>query len=132
MPVVIARSLWRRQIVDVHTVLGAICIYVLLGTMFAFLYAAINGFGNSPFFVQTTRPTTANFLYFSFVTQTTVGYGDFTASGGLGRTLAVLEALTGQLYLVTVITLLVSRLSSPRMPAGSPPAPPTDHEDATS
>ena len=96
------------------------------------LYAAINGFGDSPFFVQTTRPTTANFLYFSFVTQTTVGYGDFTAAGGLGRTLAVLEALTGQLYLVTVIAVLVSRLGSPRMAGGSPPAPPTDHEHATS
>ena len=135
VPVVIARSLWRRQITDVQTVVGAVCIYVLLGTIFAFLYAAINGFGTSPFFVQTTRSTTADFLYFSFVTQTTVGYGDLTAAGGLGRTLAVLEALTGQLYLVTVIALLVSRLSrqSPRrIAAGPPPEPSADHETATS
>lgn len=132
VPVVIARSLWRRQITDVQTVVGAVCIYVLLGTLFSFLYAAINGFGASPFFVQTTHPTSADFLYFSFVTQTTVGYGDFTAAGGLGRTLAVLEALTGQLYLVTVIALLVSRLSrlgATRMAAGPPPEPPADHDD---
>ena len=58
--------------------------------------------------------TVADYLYFSFVTQTTVGYGDLTAAGGFGRALAVLEALIGQLYLVTVIALLVSNLGSAR------------------
>ena len=116
MPVVIARALWRRQVVDVRTVLGAVCIYVLLGMMFAFVYAAINGIDDTPFFVQTTHATTPDFLYFSFITQTTVGYGDFTAAGDLGRALAVVEALGGQLYLVTVIAVLVSRLS--RRPLG--------------
>ena len=101
VPVVIARALWQRQVIDVQTVLGAVCIYVLLGMMFAFVYAAINGLDNDPFFVQTTHATTPDFLYFSFVTQTTVGYGDFTAAGDLGHALAVLEALIGQLYLVT-------------------------------
>ena len=114
-PVVIARALWRRQLIDVRTVLGAVCIYVLLGMMFAFVYAAINGIDTTPFFVQTTNATTPDFLYFSFITQTTVGYGDFTAAGDLGRALAVIEALTGQLYLVTIIAVLVSRLSSRNM-----------------
>jgi len=114
-PVVIARALWRRQLIDVRTVLGAVCIYVLLGMMFAFVYAAINGIGNDPFFVQTAHATTPDFLYFSFITQTTVGYGDFTAAGDLGRALAVVEALTGQLYLVTIIAVLVSRLSGRTM-----------------
>ncbi len=45
-PVVIARSLWRRQLIDIRTVLGAVCIYVLLGMMFAFVYAAIDGIGD--------------------------------------------------------------------------------------
>jgi Ion channel len=131
VPVVIARSLWRRQVIDVHTVLGAVCIYVLLGMMFAFVYGAINGLDSSPFFVQTSHATTPDFLYFSFITQTTVGYGDFTAAGDLGRALAVLEALTGQLYLVTIIAVLVSRLSSSRLqPQVTERAPETD--DATS
>ena len=119
-PVVIARALWRRQVIDVRTVLGAVCIYVLLGMMFAFVYAAINGIGETPFFVQTAHATTPDFLYFSFITQTTVGYGDFTAAGDLGRALAVVEALTGQLYLVTIIAVLVSRLSAARADARSP------------
>jgi hypothetical protein len=121
VPWVIARALWQRQVIDVRTVLGAVCIYVLLGMMFAFVYAAINGLGNDDFFVQTSHATTPDFLYFSYITQTTVGYGDFTASGDLGRALAVLEALTGQLYLVTIIAVLVSRLSG-RNVATPPPA----------
>jgi hypothetical protein len=128
-PVVIARALWKRQVVDLHTVLGAICIYVLLGMLFAFVYAAINQLGQDAFFAQTSHATIQDFLYFSFVTQTTVGYGDFTAAGDLGRALAVLEALTGQLYLVTVIAVLVSRMAGagrPAAPAATAPADPAD------
>ena len=110
-PVVIVRSLLRRRVIDVQTVLGALCVYVLLGMFWSFAFAAIGSFGSDPFFSQQSNTTVADYLYFSFVTQTTVGYGDFTAADGLGRTLAVLEALIGQLYLVTVIALLVGNLS---------------------
>ena len=85
VPYVIARALWRRGTIDVHTVMGAVCIYVLLGMMFAFVYAAIDAMSSGPFFVQTAHATAPDFLYFSFITQTTVGYGDFTAKGDLGR-----------------------------------------------
>jgi Ion channel len=122
-PVVIARALWKRQVVDLHTVLGAICVYVLLGMMFAFVYAAIDQIGPHPFFVQTSHATVQDFLYFSFITQTTVGYGDFTAATDLGRALAVVEALAGQLYLVTIIAVLVSRLSGDRLAAGTSTTP---------
>lgn len=130
VPFVIARSLWKRRVIDVQTVLGAVCIYVLLGMMFAFLYAAINGLSSGPFFVQTSHPTVPDFLYFSYITQTTVGYGDFTAAGDLGRALAVLEALIGQLYLVTVIAVLVSRLSGRTLVAPSPTPDPVDATEA--
>ena len=109
-PVVIARSILRRGVIDVHAVLGALCIYVFIGMLWAFLYNAIGAIGSEPFFVQTHNATTADYLYFSYVTQTTVGYGDLTAATGFGRALAVLEALTGQIYLVTVVALLVTNL----------------------
>jgi hypothetical protein len=112
VPWVIVRALWQRRIIDVRTVLGAVCVYVLLGMLYAFLYAAIDALSSGPFFVQTAHATTPDFLYFSYITQTTVGYGDFTARGDLGRALSVLEAMGGQLYLVTVIAVLVSRLAS--------------------
>ena len=131
VPWMIGRSLWQRKVIDIRTVLGAVCIYVLLGMMFAFVYAAINGLGTAAFFVQTSHATTPDFLYFSYITQTTVGYGDLTAAGDLGRALAVLEALTGQLYLVTVIAVLVSRLSGSNA-ATTPADAPTEATETAS
>jgi hypothetical protein len=111
-PVAIGLALYRRPVVDIRTVLGSICVYLLIGIMFAFTFAAIGNLGSQPFFVQTNEPHLSIYLYFSFVTQTTVGYGDYTAATNLGRTLATSEALLGQLYLVTVIAVLVSRMAS--------------------
>ncbi len=116
-PVAIVRGEFRRGAVDIQTVLAAICIYVLIGMLYAFLFTSINAFGSAPFFAQAQHPSTADFQYFSFVTLTTVGYGDLTAAGALGRALAVTEALLGQLYLVTVVALLVSNLAQNRVRA---------------
>jgi drug/metabolite transporter (DMT)-like permease len=109
-PVVIVRGLMQRPLIDVKTILGALCVYVLLGMMFAFAYGAVGAFSSDPFFAQKAHETIADYLYFSYVTQTTVGYGDLTAAEGFGRALAVLEALSGQIYLVTVISLLVGSM----------------------
>ena len=121
-PIAIARSIWRRRVIDVRTVLGALCIYVLLGMLWSFVYTGIGDLGTQPFFAQQAKGSTADYLYFSYVTLTTVGYGDLTAAGGLGRALAVLEALLGQIYLVTIVALLVSNLG--RGLGRKPPAPP--------
>ncbi len=110
-PVVIGSALVRRGIVDIHTVMGALCIYVLLGMLWAFAYGAIGAFDSGPFFSEQPTANVADYLYFSFVTLTTVGYGDLTAAAGLGRAIAVVEALFGQLYLVTVVALVVSRMA---------------------
>ena len=112
-PVVITRALVKRRTIDIHTVLGAICIYVLIGMIFAFLYGSI-GLIEGSFFVQTKHATLPEFLYFSYVTQTTVGYGDFTAAGSLGQAIAAFEALVGQLYLVTVVAVVVSQMTRSR------------------
>jgi hypothetical protein len=110
-PVAIARALIRRRVIDLKTVMGALCIYVLLGMLWAFTFGAIGALQSDPFFAQLSDATTADYLYFSFVTLTTTGYGDLTAAGGLGRAVAVLEALLGQLYLVTIVAVIVSRLA---------------------
>ena len=52
----------------------------------------------------------ADRVYFSYVTLATLGYGDYTPAGKTARMMAVLEALSGQLYLVTIVALVVSRL----------------------
>jgi voltage-gated potassium channel len=95
---------------NVKAVTGAVCVYVLIGLFFVFLYGVIAVVSSGDFFAQGTDGTRSLRLYFSFVTLATLGYGDYTPAHELGRTLAIVEALFGQLYLVTVIALLVSRI----------------------
>jgi hypothetical protein len=108
--VAIAVGVIDQDEVNAHSVTGAVCIYLLFGLLFLFVYSAIALLGSGPFFAQGTDGTRALRLYFSYVTLATLGYGDYTPAGDLGHTVAVLEALVGQLYLVTVLALLVSRL----------------------
>jgi hypothetical protein len=96
--------------VNRQAVTGAVTIYLLIGFAFVFVYGSIAAFGHGDLFAQGTDGTRSLRLYFSYVTLTTVGYGDYTMAGNLSRTLAVLEALMGQLYLVTVLALMVSRM----------------------
>jgi hypothetical protein len=114
--VVIALSILDKGEVDRQSITGAICIYVLLGMIFTFVYGATALLGDGSFFAQNTDGTRAIRLYFSYITLATVGYGDYTPAGNLGHALAVIEALTGQLYLVTVIALLVARMHMARAP----------------
>jgi hypothetical protein len=109
-PVAIGRSIVRRRIIDVQTVMAALCIYVFLALWWAFVYQVIGAIGSSPFFAQQAHASSADFVYFSFITQLTIGYGDLAAAGNFGRAGAVLEGLLGQIYLVTIVALLVSRL----------------------
>jgi Ion channel len=112
--VVIAVGVVDQNEVNPQSVTGAVCIYLLFGLLFMFLYSGVALLGSGDFFAQGTDGTRSLRLYFSYVTLATVGYGDYTPAGDLGHTLAVLEALLGQLYLVTVLALLVSRMRGPR------------------
>jgi Ion channel len=114
--VVIARRLVEHPAVSGATILGAVCIYLLVGLFFAYVYGAIHAFSGQ-LFVGQPAPGAADILYFSYVTMTTVGYGDLVASTHLAQMTAVCEALLGQLYLVTVVALLVSRVSIHRRPS---------------
>jgi hypothetical protein len=100
--------------VNQQSLRAAICVYLLAGLSFVFVYGAVAAFGSGPFFAQGTDGTTAQRFYFSFVTLATLGYGDYTAATDLGHLLTVFEALLGQLYLVTVLALLVSALGRQR------------------
>jgi hypothetical protein len=100
--------------VNVQSVLGALCIYLLIGMFYTFGYGAIAAFESGPLFAQGTEGTPSIRLYFSIVSLATVGYGDYTAATDLGRTVAASEGLLGQIYLVTVVAVIVSRLRPSR------------------
>jgi hypothetical protein len=110
----VLRGLREEGSATVQAVMGVLCIYLLIGMLCAFLYGTIDRLGGHPFFAQDVAATGSRCLYFSFTTLTTVGYGDLTARTDLGHTLAVTEALVGQIYLVTVVALLVSDLGRRR------------------
>jgi hypothetical protein len=113
-PVVIGRRLLQHTTVSRSTITGALCVYLLIGLAFAALFGLTEVIGLGPFFAGRLETNDADFLYFSFSTLATVGYGDFVARTNLGRMLAVTEALIGQLYLVTVVALLVGNLGRGR------------------
>ena len=113
-PVAILRRLVEHPVISLNTFYGAVCVYLLIAMFFATTYGLIALLTGQQFFVQLTeaaKDTPAiDYLYFSFVTITTTGYGDFTAASGVGRMTAVLEAIFGQLYLITVVALVVQNL----------------------
>jgi Ion channel len=113
----VVRTLRTERRVGIEAVFGVISIYVLLGMLYAFVYGTIDRFGGAPFFAQGGGAGTSRCLYFSFATLSTVGYGDLTARSNLGHTLAISEALLGQIYLVTIVSLLVANLGRSAKPA---------------
>jgi hypothetical protein len=107
LPVTLSRVLQHRQ-VTYETVLGALCAYVLIGLLFAFLYLAVSDLRDGSFFAQPGPHSQGEFLYFSFVALTTLGFGDLSPSVGFPQALTVLEALFGSVFLVTLVARLVT------------------------
>lgn len=103
----------RAPVINFAVVGNAVSVYLMLGLFFAYLYLSVNAFVPGDFFVQGPQPATT-YLYYSYITLTTVGYGDFTAATTTGQMISIVEALVGQIYLVTVLALIVSNLGRQR------------------
>jgi hypothetical protein len=112
--VIIIDRVLRLDRVTGQSIYGALSAYLLIGLMFAAWYSAIGSFVAGPFFADGQPLNASNVQYFSFTTLTTLGYGDFTAAGNLGRALAVLEAISGQVFLATLVARLVSAYGTSR------------------
>jgi hypothetical protein len=135
--VLIVRRVLARPEITLQSIYAAISAYLVIGLMFAAFYAAMYRFGGNTFFANGQHGDTRTFQYFSFVTLTTTGYGDFVAAGNGGRAVAVLEAITGQVFLATLVARLVAgfrgagaggrasrRAAGPRPPGQLVPASP--------
>jgi hypothetical protein len=106
--VIIVRRLVERRTVDTQTLLGAIAAYLMVGMGFAFAYQALGAWQAGPFFGSQGEGPFPQYLFFSFTTLTTTGYGNLVPDANPGQTLAVLEMLIGQLFLVTAVARVVS------------------------
>jgi hypothetical protein len=112
----VIRRLRTTQAVSVDAVIGVLCVYILIGMFFAFVYGSIDRLNSANFFAQQgVAATLPNCMYFSYTTLATIGYGDLTAASNVGHTLAVSEGLLGQVYLVTVVSLIVGNLGRRRV-----------------
>jgi hypothetical protein len=122
MLVAILRRFLSHLVITGQSVLAAICVYVLLGLMYSGIYGLIGAIDPTSLFGNTVGDgTNVERIYYSFITLCTVGYGDFVPYGDVTRMVAVTEALIGQVYLVTIVALLVSHVGS-RRPRPEPDA----------
>jgi hypothetical protein len=112
--VVIIDRVVRFERVTAQSLYAALSSYLLIGLMFASFFGALGYLVSGPFFAHGQPVNSQTLQYFSFTTLTTLGYGDFTAAGSLGRSLAVLEALAGQVFLATLVARLVAAYSGGR------------------
>jgi hypothetical protein len=127
-PLSIIRHLVTRRVIDVETLLGALAAYLLWGMCFAFFYNALGFIQSTSFFGASGDGTFPQDLFFSFTTLTTTGYGNLVPAGNPGQTLAVMEMLLGQLFLVTAIGKIVAAWRPARVQAaGSPGDPEAGH-----
>lgn len=113
-PLAIIRRLVMHRRVTAATMSGAIAAYLMVAIAYCYVYLYIDGVTDHTFFVQTDQDSSTDFMYFSLVTVTTVGYGDLSPGDDLPRLLATSEAVLGQVYLVTFVAMLVGLLIQQR------------------
>lgn len=121
---VILRRVLTMGTASLQSIFGAVSAYMIIGLMFASIYAAMFRLQSVPFFATGSPTDTRTFQYFSFTTLTTLGYGDFTAGTNAGRAVAVMEALGGQIFLATLVARLVAAYRAPRRSDQTQPANP--------
>ena len=103
----VLRAVLSDLAVNFRTILGAISVYMIFGLLFTSLYMAIDRLQSARFFEQGGSET-GDYIFFSFTTLTTTGYGNLVPAGQPGKMFAGLEMLLGQIFLVTLIAGLVS------------------------
>ena len=112
-PIVVGWRILHHPQVTPETILGGVCIYILIGMVFANFDYGLQLVAGKTFFAQAGRHGLPDFAYFSYITMSTVGYGDLSPAPGLPRTSSVLEAVTGQVFLVVLLARLVSLYRGP-------------------
>lgn len=108
--VMLLRKIFTVGIIDINILLGAVCVYFLIGVVWALFYSLIDASVPGSYNVADKQVSSLDmneFVYFSMVTLTTLGYGDITPVSAPAKSLAAMEALVGQTYLTVIIARLV-------------------------
>lgn len=115
----IVRRAFQHRNVTLNTLAAGISAYLIIGLWFATIYRGMASIEGGKFFAQPGPVRPGDFVYFSFITLTTVGYGDLSPFSNTARSAAVIEAVLGQVFLVTAVARIVSLMGSRR---DEPPA----------
>ena len=107
--VLLVKNLLSIRVITADLIYCAISIYLLIGIMWAGIYTVLEGISPGSF---SGTSGTVDLLYFSFVTLTTVGFGDVAPLSILGKRLAVFEAAMGSIYMAVIIAMIVGRYMS--------------------
>ncbi len=116
----IVGRVFRERRVTTNIILGAVCVYLLIGIVWGMSFTLLNTVHPGSFSMPPGRVVSLldglmkNFIYYSFATLTTLGYGDITPVSSPARYLSVLEAITGQVYLSVLVARLVGMHISQR------------------
>ena len=103
----VLRAVLTESQVNFRTILGAVSVYLIFGLLFTSLYVGVDQLQDGPFFAEGGYKT-GDYIFFSFTTLTTTGYGNLVPAAQPGKMFAGLEMLLGQIFLVTLIAGLVS------------------------
>jgi voltage-gated potassium channel len=123
----ILSEIFRKNAVTLDLIYGSVCVYLLIGVGWAYVYAGMElifpGSFNLPLEYIQAHPSNniseahvSLFLYYSYVTLTTLGYGDITPASPPAQSMATLEAITGQFYIAILVARLVGIYSSKHKP----------------
>lgn len=111
-PIVVVARIGTRPRITIDSLAGLLASYMQFGLLFAATYRLVERVTDDPFFAQAGSGSAMDFQFFSFVTLTTLGYGNLTPAGDFGQQLAIFEALIGQVFLVTIVGLAVGNLGA--------------------
>ena len=124
---VVLRHLLGHETISLDTLAAALAVYVLIGLVFTELFVSASLFGPAqPFLAQPIHPQRSDCVYLSYVTLTTVGFGDLTPKSDIARTMVITEALAGQIFLVTAVARVVSMFGQQRTREAQAPQDPSD------
>jgi hypothetical protein len=113
-PVAVISHQLRRRRVDAETLVAAIAAYILVGMFFTFVYNFVSLVTQVPTFGPGPESSLTGQLFFSFTTLTTTGYGNLVPAGAIGQSVAILEAIAGQLFLIIAVSRVVAGWERPQ------------------
>lgn len=109
----------KREHADGHVILESINGYLMMGLMFSTWVAVAMAYDPLAFHFNTENPNFMDYAYFTFVTMTTLGYGDITPNLPFARSIAILISTSGQIYIAVIIAMLVGKYAGQRSSGSS-------------